>query len=316
MRSLLMIAPALLVIGAAATLPPIDRPKILFFTKSSGYEHSVISWKKGRPSHAEAILEKLGRDHGWEFVFSKDGRIFDSPKLQEFRAIFFYTTGNLLETGTDGNPPMSAKGKQALFEFVRSGRGFIGTHSASDTFHTANESQKGPERFRNHGDQADAYVRFLGAEFIRHGAQQKAVNRVINPRFPGFEKVGESFEFHEEWYSLKDFSPDLHVLSVMQTTGMQGGEYQRPDFPSTWARREGNGRVWYTSMGHREDIWEHPSFQQILVGGIGWALAEITADTVPNLLEVAPGAMSNPAYMPPKPSAAKTKQKASANSAQ
>lgn len=310
LRSLLALcALALAVLGASATLPSIGKPKILFFTKSSGYEHSVISWKKGRPSHAEAILEKIGRDHGWEFVFSKDGRIFDSPQLQEFSAIFFYTTGNLLEPGTDGNPAMSATGKQALIDCIRSGRGFVGTHSASDTFHTANESQKGPDRFRNHGDQADSYVRLLGAEFIKHGAQQMAVNRVINPRFPGFQGLGQVVEMHEEWYSLKDFSPDLHVLTVMETAGMKGPEYARPNFPSTWARREGDGRVWYTSMGHREDVWLNETFQRILIGGIQWALGETFADIPANLAKVAPQAMINPAYVPPAPVGGKQETK-------
>ena len=95
---------------------------------------------------------------------------------------------------------MTAEGKEALFEFVRSGKGFIGTHSASDTFHTDNESKKGPERYLNHGDKADSYVRFLGAEFIKHGAQQIAKNSVVNPKFPGCEKDGSECAFLEAWY--------------------------------------------------------------------------------------------------------------------
>jgi len=93
-----------------------------------------------------------------------------------------------LEEGTDKQPPMTAEGKQALFDFVKAGKGFIGTHSASDTFHTDNEDpRKGPERFLNHGDKADPYVRFLGGEFtVEHGAQQVAKNTVTNPKFPGF----------------------------------------------------------------------------------------------------------------------------------
>lgn len=292
--------------SALATLPVASKPRILFFTKSSGYEHSVISWKKGRPSHAESVLLKIAEQKGWDFTFSKDGRIFDSPELKEFRAVFFYTTGNLLEVGTDGNPPMSAQGKQALFDFVRSGRGFIGTHSASDTFHTANESKKGPDRFRNHGQQADPYVRFLGAEFIKHGAQQMATNRIVDSQFPGFQGLGKVIELHEEWYSLKDFSPDLHVLTIMETAGMKGSEYARPNFPSTWARREGSGRVWYTSMGHREDVWLNPAFQQILIGGIDWALGDSFGDTPANLNAITPGAMTNPPYTAPtKPTAEK-----------
>jgi len=283
--------------------PEAKKPRILFFTKSSGFEHSVITWKNGRPSHAEKVLLELGAKQGWEFEFSKDGSKFSKDYLSQFDAVFFYTTGDLCSEGTDKQPPMSAEGKQALFDFVRAGRGFIGTHSASDTFHTNNESKKGPDRYLNHGEKADAYVRFLGGEFIKHGAQQVARNTVTNPKFPGFENVGPEYGFQEEWYSLKDFAPDIHVLSVMDAPAMKGAEYQRPPFPSTWARKEGHGRVWYTAMGHREDVWTNPIFQDILIGGIRWALGQVQEEVPPNLKETAPEALTNPPYVEPKPAA-------------
>jgi uncharacterized protein len=281
------------------------KKKILFFTKSSGFENSVISWSKGQPSHAEKVLLELGAKNGWEFTFSKDGSKFGKEYLAQFDAVFFYTTGDLTTPGTDKQPPMTVEGKQALFDYVRSGRGFVGTHSAADTFHTANESKKGPDRYVNHGEKADAYVRFLGGEFIKHGAQQKATNKVTNPKFPGFEQAGPEFTLHEEWYSLKDFAPDLHVLTVIDAPSMQGVEYQRPPYPTTWARTEGKGRVWFTALGHREDVWTNPSFQHILTGGIKWALGEVKAEVPPNLQQAAPGALTNPPFPEPKPKADK-----------
>ena len=278
--------------------------KILFFSKSSGFEHDVISWKKSQPGFAEKVLLELGAKNGWEFTFSKDGSKFSPDYLNQFDAVFFYTTGDLCSEGTDKNPPMSAAGKQALFDYVRAGKGFIGTHAATDTFHTANESKKGPDRYVNHGEQADSYARFIGGEFIIHGAQQVATNAVIDPKFPGFENVRANFAFTEEWYSLKDFSPDIHVLTVMDAPHMKGAMYERPAYPNTWARNEGNGRVFYTAMGHREDVWTNPTFQQILVGGIKWALGEIKADVTPNIKTVAPGAYTNPKYVEPKPATA------------
>ncbi len=285
--------------------------KILFFSKSSGFEHSAITWKNGRPSAAEKVLTELGDKNGWTFEFSKDGSKFSKDYLAQFDAVFFYTTGDLCSEGTDKNPPMSQEGKQALFDYVKGGKGFIGTHSASDTFHTDNEAVKGPERYLNHGDKADAYVRFLGAEFIIHGAQQVAKNTVIDPKFPGFENVGTDFSFQEEWYSLKDFSPDIHVLTMMDAPAMTGSMYGRPAYPNTWARKEGNGRVFYTSMGHREDVWTNPTYQSILIGGVKWALGDVQADVTPNIKEVAPGAYTNPPYVPQapkKPAAAKKEE--------
>ena len=290
---------AILLLAAAFTVSAAPK-KILFFTKSSGYEHAVISWKNGQPSFAEKILLELGQKNGWEFTFSKDGSKFSPEYLTQFDAVMFYTTGDLCTEGTDKQPAMTPAGKQALFDYVRGGKGFIGTHSATDTFHTANESQKGPDRYANHGKDADPYCCFIGGEFIIHGAQQVATNRVVDPKFPGFETAGDSFAFHEEWYSLKDFASDDHCLTVIDAPHMKGPMYQRPPYPNTWARKDGNGRVWYTAMGHREDVWTNPTFQQILVGGIKWALGEVSADVTPNLQTAAPGAYTNPRYVEPK----------------
>jgi type 1 glutamine amidotransferase len=93
---------------------------------------------------------------------------------------------------------------------------------------------------------------------------------------------------HEEWYSLKDYANNLHVLLVQDTEGMKGAPYQRGPYPATWARVHGRGRVFYTSMGHREDVWTNPTFQSILLGGMSWAVRNVDADVSPNLEKAAP----------------------------
>lgn len=84
---------------------------------------------------------------------------------------------------------------------------------------------------------------------------------------------------------------------------MEGAMYQRPPYPGTWARQHGKGRVFFTSMGHREDVWTNPIFQDILVGGVTWALGDVQADVTPNIESVTPGALTNPVYQEPKPKA-------------
>lgn len=291
----------LLTLGVCASSLHADPAhKLLFFTKSSGFEHDVISWKKGQPSHSEKIFLELGAKHSWTFEFSKDGSKFSPEYLAGFDAVIFYTTGDLTTPGTDKQPPMTPAGKQALFDYVKSGKGFIGIHSASDTFHTANESKKGPDRYVNHGKDADPYVCFLGGEFIIHGEQQKATCKVIDKKFPGFEEAGDSFTFQEEWYSLKDFRSDIHALTVIDAPAMKGSMYDRPAYPNTWAREEGKGRVYYTALGHRDDVWTNPTFQNMLIGAIRWTTRDVDAAVPPNLKEAAPGAMTNPKFPEPK----------------
>jgi len=293
--------------AGAATTP---KRKVLFFTKSSGFEHSVIKRNGGQPSFAEQVLAELGPKHNIEFTFSKDGSLFSPGYLAQFDAFFFYTTGDLTTPGTDKNPPMSPAGKQALLDAVKSGKGFLGSHSGSDTFHTQPDPADKSARYQTNGDKSDPYILMLGGEFIKHGPQQVATMRVVDRKFPGFEKLSGTFALNEEWYSLKEFQPNLHVLLVQETAGMKGEEYQRAPYPATWARTYGKGRVFYTSMGHREDVWTNELFQNILFGGIHWAVRNLDADVTPNLEKVTPKHGEIPPKTPAPPAkAAKAEKK-------
>jgi hypothetical protein len=76
--------------------------KLLFFTKSSGFEHSSIKRKKpDELSHAEKVVTELGSKHNFEVTCTKDGSIFTAAKLAEFDAYLFYTTRDLTKAGTD-----------------------------------------------------------------------------------------------------------------------------------------------------------------------------------------------------------------------
>jgi type 1 glutamine amidotransferase len=75
---------------------------------------------------------------------------------------------------------------------------------------------------------------------------------------------------------------------------MKGGQYERPPFPLAWARTHGKGRVWHNAMGHREDVWDSPRFQAMLVGGIAWTGGRVSAAVAPNLGQVAPAANTIP----------------------
>ncbi|HEY2343937.1 MAG TPA: ThuA domain-containing protein [Chthoniobacteraceae bacterium] len=281
---------------ATASLVNPPKRKILFFSKSSGFEHSVISYAKGQPSLVEKTLNEIGPKNNWDLTFSKDGSLFSPTYLAQFDAFFFYTTGDLCSPGTDKQPPMTLAGKQALLDAVANGKGFIGSHSAADTFHTNNEAKKGPDRYKNFGAAADPYVRMLGGEFIKHDDQQKAHIRCVDTKFPGMENCGTGFDKKEEWYSLKDFSDNLHVLLVQETETMKGNEYQRPPYPETWARMHNKGRVFYTSMGHRDEVWSDALFREIFCGGMHWVCGNVNADVTPNLNQVAPGWAQNPPF--------------------
>ena len=128
---------ALLFAYIAASAPPrAKRKKVLFFTKSSGFEHPVVRLADDGTNVVAPILAQLGAENGFEVVHTKDGSIFTAEGLAPFDAYVFYTVGNLFAAGTDGFPPLPAGGKDALLQAIRGGKGFVGIHGATSTFHT------------------------------------------------------------------------------------------------------------------------------------------------------------------------------------
>jgi type 1 glutamine amidotransferase len=263
--------------------------KVLFFTKSSGFQHSVVTRPKDAPdklAYAEQILTDLGKQHGFDVTATKDGSVFTPEKLAEFDVIAFYTTGDLDKAdkdpnkpSKDGGVPMPPGGLDALLKFVESGKGVIGFHCAADTFNFHMGEYK---------DKVHPYTKMIGAEFDGHNKQQNSKVHAVK----GFAPINDvdDFQMVEEWYRFKNIAPDMQVIFVQETGSMEEKVYtDRKPYPETWARKQGKGRVFYTSMGHREDVWTNPLFQQVLLGGLSWAAGNIEAEVKPNLMEACPG---------------------------
>ncbi|HEY2587510.1 MAG TPA: ThuA domain-containing protein [Tepidisphaeraceae bacterium] len=273
------------------------RKKVLFFTKSQGFQHSVITRSSKNPEKlawAEQILTEVGAKHGFDVTCSKDGTLFTPENLKQYDVIAFYTTGDLTKDSDKPawkEPGMGEAGKEAFLNAIKDGKGFIGFHCATDTFHSAGYKSGNLLRSMDAGghDEFDPYIKMIGGEFSIHGAQQDAILHTIDPKFPGAEAFNGA-KFKEEWYSLKNFAPDLHVILAQECTGMKGPMYQRGMYPETWARRHGQGPVFYTSMGHREDVWTRPDFQALVVGALKWASGQTEVDITPNIEQVTPEA--------------------------
>lgn len=250
------------------------RQKVLYFSRSAGFEHSVVKRNGSELSYSDNVLTELGRRAGFDVECSKDGRVFDG-NLDQYDAIAFYTTGDLTGPSKDGSPPMTPQGKQKLLDAVSAGKGFVGFHSATDSFHSKTE--------------VDPYIAMIGGEFVIHGAQQEASLVIAGGGFPGMNLgMGEGIAFTEEWYACKNFAKDLHVVLVQETKMMKGDMYRRPDYPETWVHLYGKGRVFYTSLGHREDVWVNPFFQAIALGGLSWAMGNTEFNVTPNIDKVTP----------------------------
>jgi hypothetical protein len=260
-------------LGSAAQARP---GKMLFFSRSVLFEHTVVHREGGALSLAEKTFTSLARQLDREAECAKDGRVFDDD-LSRYAAVVSYTCGSpadlMKPESLDQSQPVSEGGWKKLDAAVRGGLPFVAIHPGIWLL---------PEA--------------VGADCLGHGSQQEARIKVVSPRFPGAEKLGDSFTMLEEWFSLIHFAKDLHVVLVQECAGMNKQAeadrrcYDRPPFPATWARMHGKGRVFYTSLGHREDVWSSEIFAHVLLGGLSWALGRLDADLTPNLDQVAPQA--------------------------
>ncbi|HPM81087.1 MAG TPA: ThuA domain-containing protein [Candidatus Anammoximicrobium sp.] len=254
--------------------------KILFFSRSVLFEHPVVRRQGEELSLGEKTFVNMARQIGCEVECTKDGRVFDRD-LDAYAAVVSYTCGRpadlMKPDSPDHTPPVSESGWKKLDAAVRAGKPFFAIHPGAWLL---------PEA--------------VGADCLGHGSQQVARIQVVSPRFPGAEKLGDSFSLMEEWFSLIRFAKDLHVILVQDCAGMNKDAaadrrcYDRPPFPSTWARMHDKGRVFYTSLGHREDVWSNKIFEQIVLGGLSWALGRLEADITPNIDQVAPQANEFP----------------------
>jgi len=262
--------------------------KILYYTRSTGYEHSAVRRENGELSVSEKALVAMGKRAGFDVTCTKDGRVFDGD-LDQYDLFAFYCCGNQCVVGKrPENEPMTPEGKQRLLDAVAAGKGYVGFHSAADTFHSG-------------GDRIDPYVAMVGGEFMGHGTQQSGRLLVASPEFPGLgDRKDEVTVEREEWYTFRNFSRDLHVILVQDTEALKKEHKQdkflhsRPPFPQTWARKQGQGRVFYTSFGHVHDVWANAFFQGLVLGGIAWVAGNVEADVTPNIEKATPGAWDVP----------------------
>lgn len=289
------------------------RKKVLFFTKSGTFQHGPITRDADHPEKlawAEQILTDIGAKNGFDVTCTKDGKVFLGD-IKQYDLFAFYTTGDLTQDGAQpwrskaaGNvkgmtadkrdePGMTAAGKEAFLDAIKNGAGFIGFHSATDTCHSEGHVKGKVDMLRDVNekgeDHFDPYIQMIGGEFIIHGKQQNATLKTIDPKFPGAEAFNDK-KFVEEWYSLKNFSKDLHVILAQDCTGMEGPMYARGMYPETWARMHGQGRVFYTSMGHRENIWQMPEFVNLVIGALSWTSKKVDVDLTPNVHQATPDA--------------------------
>jgi len=256
------------------------KAKLLYFSRSQGFEHTPVKLLDDGTTVSGVALKKYCDAKNIELVCTQDGRVFDGD-IDQYDGFLFYTSGNLENEDGSKNPTahaISADGLKKLFAAIKGGKGFVGFHSSTDS-HCNQKDDKG----------IDLYTKLIGARFVLHGPDQDATVIVTKPvQLPYLKGKGDKYVAFEEWYTMNNYNTDMRVLLVQETEGMRGDCYARPNFPSTWIRKEEKGRVAYSAFGHSDKFWRESDDLKVIGELIEWSIGRFDMDTTSNFNEVTP----------------------------
>ena len=226
--------------------------RLLIVTVTKGFRH------EDSIPLIEEIVPKLGAVKN---SFTVDFVRTDEDMAKKMTPAALKDVDGVLFGNTTGDLPLPDR--DAFVAWVASGKAFIGTHSATDTFHSYKP-----------------YLEMIGAEFKTHGPQVKVNVLVADKKHPATRPTfAEPRDVFDEIYQFQNFDPatfhELLYLDKHPNTSEPGY------YPLSWCKRYGKGRVFYTALGHRADIWQADWYQTHLLGGIHYALGLERGDDKP-----------------------------------
>ncbi|NBV87382.1 MAG: ThuA domain-containing protein, partial [Verrucomicrobia bacterium] len=236
-----------------------DAAKKRFEAETKRFNEAMAAWTPELDAQAVALQKSLTEE------ITKRLALLSPESLETQKidgVIFVNTTGDLPLPDREG-----------FVAWVQKGHAFMAMHSASDTFHS----------FR-------PYIDLLGGEFETHGSQVPVALESLDPTHPAASSLPKPWPIaQEEMYRIKSYDrARVRDILASATIPMDGkpGQGEKAHFPVSWVRQQGSGRIFYTSLGHREDIWDDDvnlpkrinapevsrQFQAHVLGGIRWAL--------------------------------------------
>lgn len=248
--------------------------KLLVFSVTNGFRHQSIATGK-------IALAEMGKHTGaYEAIISDDLANFEAATIKTFDAICFLSTTQDVFIPKDLKT-MSPEAAQAakeksltyrknLMDFINSGKGFVGIHAATDTFH--NWAEYG----RMIGGHFDGHPWNAGTD-VQIDVEKGQEKHPLNVMFEG-----QSLNFKEEIYQLKNFDAKrqqmLLRLNVEKSAKVNGLKRTDGDYGVAWARHQGKGRVFYCSLGHNHDMFWNPKILAHYLAGIQWSIGDLKAD--------------------------------------
>lgn len=227
------------------------RPRVLLFEKINGF--------KDTPSveAAHKAFSNIAQKNGWALAATDKGGAINAATLKQFDAIIWNNvSGDVL----------TLKQRRALQEYIKAGGGFVAVHgSAGDPYYFW-----------------DWYAdELIGARFIGHPIApqfQEARLRVDDGKSALVRGLPAEFLLKDEWYSFQN-SPrktGAHILLTLDEAsykpiGMGRDIHMGEDHPIAWTRCIGDGRSFYSALGHRPEIYVEPIYETLLERAVSWA---------------------------------------------
>lgn len=250
----------------ASAAPPPNKKRILVIGQTKGFEHDSVP-------DAMGTIWKMGHDTGlWDTYIRTDTELITKGKvgpngknLNDLNALVF--------ASTTGELDLTDQQKKDMMSFIHDdGKGFVGVHAALDT------NYKWPE-----------YGEMIGAWFDQH-PWSTFWAPIINedPGFPATRHFPREFVKRDEIYQpSKEFSREkVHVLLRLDERKL---DYNNPrvhrqdhDFAVAWSKMYGNGRVFYSTLGHTNEAWNDPDIQKMYFEAIKWVLGLTEGSTEPH----------------------------------
>ena len=235
--------------------------RVLFVTQSAGFRHGSVTRKEGNLSVSERVMTELGvSSNEFRADCTQDvAKDFTKERLEHYDIVMFYTTGKL---------PITQENLDYFFNdwLKQKGHGFIGTHSAADTF-----------------KDYEPYWDMIGGSFNGHPWGSGSTVTITNhePDHPIVKAWGKEVTLKDEIYQFKNWQPEK--VRVLMSLNMEKTSLKKPyHIPICWCKSYGEGKVFHMSLGHREDIWTSETYQQSILGGIRWIVGEEKGESKPN----------------------------------
>ena len=201
-------------------------------------------WEGHEPRQGAEIIRAFLEEDGFDVRLENTTRAFADPAIRDYSLIVPIFTMSKIEKDEVSN----------LEEAVRGGVGLAGYHGGmADAFRDAVE-----------------YQFMVGGQWVAHPGNiidyHVDVTASDDPVMAGIER----FAYRSEQYYMH-VDPSNQVLATTTFNGDHAPWIDGVVMPVVWKRQHGQGRVFYSSLGHVASEFEVPQMKTILRRGMNWA---------------------------------------------